>query len=133
MKTNVLLSLLMVAALAACGKKADAPAAPVEAAAPAPAPAPIAAPAMVAASPEVLAAGEKVYAATCAACHGAGVLGAPKLADKALWGPRIAKGKVALYTSAMDGVRLMPARGGNPALKDDELKSAVDFMVSKAL
>lgn len=139
MKTNVLLSLLMVAALAACGKKADVPAAPVEAAAPAPAPpaapapAPIAAPPMAAASPEVLAAGEKVYTATCAACHGAGVLGAPKLADKALWGPRMAKGKAALYTSAMDGVRMMPPRGGNPALKDDELKSAVDFMVSKAL
>ncbi len=137
MKTNTLLSLLMVVALAACSKKAEVPVAPAETpvvVAPAVVTPPaVAAPAMVAASPEVLAAGEKVYTATCSACHAAAVMGAPKLGDKASWGPRIAKGAPALYTSAMDGLKLMPAHGGNPALKDAELKAAVDFMVSKAL
>jgi cytochrome c5 len=136
MKTNALLSLLMVVALAACSKTVVTPAAPVEAPVVAPvvvAPAAVAAPAMTLASPEVLAVGEKVYTATCAACHTTAVMGAPKLGDKTLWGPRIAKGGPALYTSAMDGLKLMPARGGNPALKDDELKAAVDYMVSKAL
>ena len=128
MKTYMLLSLLMVAALAACGKKAEAPPPPV-----AVAPAPTTAPAPVAASPEVLAAGEKVYTGTCAACHAAAVMGAPKLGDKTAWTPRIAKGSPALYTSAMNGLKLMPANGGNPALKEAELKAAVDFMVSKAL
>jgi len=137
MKTNTLLSLLIVVALAACGQKAEtappaaaavpAPA-PVVAPAPAPAPAPVAA-----ASAADLVVGEKVYAATCAACHAAAVMGAPKLGDKPSWTPRVAKGVSVLYTSAQDGLKLMPSRGGNPALKDEELKAAVDYMVSKAL
>ena len=127
MKTNTLLSLLIVVALAACGQKTET-AAPPAVAAPAPAPTPVAA-----ASSADLAIGEKVYTATCAACHAAAVMGAPKLGDKPSWMPRLAKGVGVLYTSAQDGVKLMPPRGGNPALKDDELKAAVDFMVSKAM
>ncbi|MBA5686831.1 c-type cytochrome [Rugamonas apoptosis] len=76
--------------------------------------------------------GEKIYKATCLACHGAGVMGAPKFGDKAGWKPRVAKGQPALYKSAMDGVKMMPPRGGNPGLKDDEVKAAVDFMVAKS-
>lgn len=137
MKTNTLLSLMIVVALAACGQKPETVAppevvvAPAPVAAPAPAPAP-AAP-VAAASAADLAIGEKVYTATCAACHAAAVMGAPKLGDKPSWTPRMAKGVSALYTSSMDGLKLMPPRGGNPALKDDELKAAVDFMVSKAM
>ncbi|MES2019101.1 MAG: c-type cytochrome [Pseudomonadota bacterium] len=127
MKNATLLSLLIVVALTACGKKAEAPVPVVVV------PAPAAAPAMKAASAEVLAVGEKVYTATCAACHAAAVMGAPKIGDKTAWAPRMSKGAAALYTSASDGLKLMPARGGNPALKDEELKAAVDFMVSKAL
>lgn len=144
MKKNMLLSLLMVAALAACSKKEAPPAAPsapavvVEApvvAAPAatPATAPAAAPVVVAASAADLVIGEKVYGATCASCHGAAVLGAPKLGDKPSWTPRIAKGVDVLYKSAIEGLKMMPPRGGNAALKDDEVKAAVDYMVSKAM
>ena len=79
-----------------------------------------------------LAKGEKIYAGTCLACHGAGVLGAPKFGDKAAWAPRIATGKETLYTNALNGFKMMPARGGNAALKDDEIKAAVDYMLSKA-
>jgi cytochrome c5 len=79
-----------------------------------------------------LAKGEKVYTATCLACHGAGVMGAPKFGDKAAWAPRIAQGKDKLYTNALNGIRMMPPKGGNAALKDDELKAAVDYMISKA-
>jgi cytochrome c5 len=75
---------------------------------------------------------ETIYKATCMACHGAGVLGAPKFGDKAAWTPRAAKGKPALYTNAINGFKMMPPRGGNPALKDDELKAVVDYMLSKA-
>lgn len=144
MQKNTLLALLMVGALAACGQKTAAPqaAAPevtapavvVEAAAPAaPVAAPAAAAVVVAASAADLAIGEKIYGASCVSCHGAAVLGAPKLGDKPSWTPRIAKGVTTLYQSAIDGVKMMPPRGGNAALKDDELKAAVDFMVSKAL
>lgn len=135
MKTNTLLSLMIVVALAACGQKTETAAPPEVVAAPAPAPAPAAAPAPVvaAASAADLAIGEKVYTATCAACHAAAVMGAPKLGDKPSWTPRIAKGVSVLYTSSADGLKLMPARGGNAALKDEELKAAVDYMVSKAM
>ncbi|MYM91500.1 c-type cytochrome [Rugamonas sp. FT82W] len=75
---------------------------------------------------------EKIYKATCMACHGAGVLGAPKFGDKAAWGPRVAKGKPALYTNALNGFKMMPPRGGNPALKDDEVKAVVDYMIAKS-
>ena len=81
--------------------------------------------------------GEKVYKALCFSCHDMGIAGAPKLGDKTEWDPRIAKGMDALYTSALKGKndvpgKVMPAKGGNPALSDDEVKASVDFMVSKA-
>lgn len=79
-----------------------------------------------------LAKGEQVYNTSCVACHGAAVMGAPKLGDKAAWGPRIAKGKDVLYTSAIKGLNLMPPKGGNAGLKDEDLKAAVDFMISKS-
>lgn len=79
-----------------------------------------------------LALGEKTFNANCAACHGAGVLGAPKVGDKAAWAPRIAQGKDTLYTHALNGFKMMPPKGGNAALKDEEVKAVVDYMVSKA-
>lgn len=138
MKKYTLLSLLMVGALTACGQKAPAPevvaaAEPAVVVAPVVAAAPVAAPVVVAASAADLAIGEKVYGASCVSCHGAAVMGAPKLGDKPSWTPRIAKGVDALYKSSMEGLKMMPPRGGNAALKDEELKAAVDFMVSKAM
>ena len=139
MKTTPLLSLLIAAALsvAGCSQKTEtAPAVVVEApvAVVVPSPAPVAAAvAIVPASAEVLAAGEKVYTATCAACHTAAVMGAPKLGDPAAWAPRLAKGAAGLHATAIDGLKLMPPKGGNPALKDDEVKAAVDYMISKAM
>ncbi|MFM9437167.1 cytochrome c5, partial [Janthinobacterium sp. CG_23.3] len=85
-----------------------------------------------AASAAVLAKGEKIYGANCLSCHGAGVLGAPKFGDVAAWQPRTAKGMETLYNSALNGFKMMPPRGGNAVLKDDEMKAAVDYMVSAA-
>lgn len=73
--------------------------------------------------------GKKIYETGCVACHGSGVAGAPKAGDKAAWTPRIKTGKDALYTSAINGKNAMPAKGGNPALSDAEVKAAVDYMV----
>lgn len=73
--------------------------------------------------------GEKVYAANCASCHAAGVLGAPKAGDKAAWAPRVKQGKEVLYTHGLQGFKMMPPKGGNPGLKDDEVKAAIDFMI----
>ena len=146
MNVYTILPLVIAAALAGCGDKSSptsqttAPAvvtpaatAPDPTPAPAVAAAPTAAPAAKGPAPsaEVLATGEKIYTATCLACHGAGVLGAPKLGDKAMWAPRIAKGMDVLYANSIKGINTMPARGGNAALKDDEMNAAVDYMVSK--
>ena len=51
------------------------------------------------------------------------------------WMPRQAKGEEALYVSALRGIRkdggwTMPPRGGNPALSDIQIRSAVDFMLA---
>lgn len=129
--------------LAACGKSeapAPAPAPAPAAEAPAPAPAPAAAPAAEAPAAAPAAentAGKSVYGKTCAMCHAAGVAGAPKPGDKADWGPRIAQGKETLYKHALEGFNgskgQMPARGGNTALSDDEVKAAVDFMADQSM
>jgi cytochrome c5 len=76
--------------------------------------------------------GKAVFEATCKACHGSGVAGAPKFGDKAAWAPRIKTGLEALYTSALKGKNAMPAKGGNASLADADVKAAVQYMVSKA-
>ena len=73
-----------------------------------------------------------MYKQTCVTCHAAGVAGAPKLGDKAAWTPRIAKGMEALYATALKGKGAMPAKGGNPALADADVKAAINYMVSQA-
>ena len=93
------------------------------------APAPAAAPAKTA---DAGASGKATFESVCTVCHGTGVAGAPKFADKAAWAPRIATGKEALYTSALKGKNAMPPKGGNPALADDAVKAAVDYMVAAA-
>ncbi len=76
--------------------------------------------------------GEEVYNGACVACHGAGIAGAPKTGDKALWAPRIAQGVNVLYEHAIKGFKGMPAKGGQVALSDDEVKAGVDYQVAKA-
>jgi cytochrome c5 len=114
----------------AAATPAAAAAAPVVAPAPAAAPAPVTA----AAAPKLAAdAGKNVFNASCVACHGAGIAGAPKLADKAAWAPRIKQGEAVLYDHAIKGFQgkagMMPPKGGSTA-SDDEVKAAVDYMVS---
>jgi c(7)-type cytochrome triheme protein len=113
----------------AASKPAVASAAPVAAAAAAPAPA--ARPA-VAAAPAAAGKGQGVYQSACMACHGSGVAGAPKLGDAAAWGPRIKAGTAGLYTSALKGKGAMPAKGGQAALADADVRAAVDYMVAQS-
>ena len=73
--------------------------------------------------------GEQVYQQVCASCHAAGVLNAPKPGDAAAWEPRLAKGIDAMYTSAINGIGAMPAKGGRADMSDDAIKAAVDHLV----
>lgn len=72
-----------------------------------------------------------IVTATCASCHGTGLLNSPKIGDKEAWNSRIqANGDLSgLVKSAIVGKGAMPARGGNPALSDAEVKAAVEFMM----
>ena len=76
--------------------------------------------------------GKATYDSVCSVCHATGVAGAPKFGDKAAWAPRIKQGKDQLHASALKGKGAMPAKGGNPALSDDAVKAAVDYMANAA-
>jgi len=77
----------------------------------------------------VPATGEQAFAQVCTACHSTGINGAPKMGDRAAWAPRIAQGKEALYTHAIEGKGNMPARGGT-TWPDAAIRMTVDYMVS---
>jgi cytochrome c5 len=81
--------------------------------------------------PHVDKSGEAVVTAVCSACHGSGALGSPKIGDKAAWGPRIAQGYETLIKHATEGIRQMPARGGNPDLTNGEIANAVAYMANQ--
>jgi cytochrome c5 len=93
--------------------------------------APAAAPAAAAPAEEL--GGEEVFNMACMACHGAGVAGAPKMGDKAAWGPRIAQGAETLHKHAIEGFQgsagFMPPKGGRADLSDKSIINAVDYMV----
>lgn len=74
--------------------------------------------------------GEEVVKAVCSMCHAAGLMNAPKIGDKGQWQPRIAQGYETLVKHAIEGIRTMPARGGNPSLTDGEVASAVANMAN---
>ena len=104
---------------------------PTQAAAPAAMPVAVAAPsAVVSATPAGgdAAKGKSIYDASCAACHGAGVAGAPKPGDKTAWAPRLKSGKDAMVASVIKGKGAMPPKGGNAALADADIKAAVDYL-----
>lgn len=102
----------------------------------------ISAPAFAADFPEFagepLKRGRAVWLGTCEACHANPDSDAPQVRDAGAWRPRVAKGREALYASALGGFKgpsgtEMPARGGNKGLSDAEVRAAVDYMVRIAV
>ena len=79
-------------------------------------------------APRVEKTGEQVTTEVCAACHASGALGAPKIGNNGDWGPRIKQGFDTMVKNAINGIRQMPPRGGNPDLSDTEVARAVAFM-----
>src|SRR6267142_1487421 len=78
--------------------------------------------------------GEAVVKARCSLCHEGGAGGAPKIGNRIDWEPRAARGRLALYEVALKGkpnTAMMP-RGGFRDLSNDEVMSAVDYMVARA-
>ncbi|NUT15917.1 MAG: cytochrome c5 family protein, partial [Cupriavidus sp.] len=91
------------------------------------------APAAAAAAPAAASAevGKKVYEQVCAACHAAGVAGAPKFGDKAAWAPRLKEGMDAVHNFALKGKGVMPPKGGY-AGPDADVIAAADYMANAA-
>jgi cytochrome c5 len=76
--------------------------------------------------------GEKIYKQACAACHIAGVAGAPKFGDKTAWAPRIATGMDAMVAAVISGKGIMPPKGGAAGASDADLRAATQYMVNAA-
>ena len=79
--------------------------------------------------------GSVVFNNLCTGCHTSGAGGAPTL-DKSHWAARIPEGKDTLYKHAIEGYHgpdggVMPPKGGNPALTDDQVKATVDWMLGQ--
>jgi cytochrome c5 len=87
-------------------------------------------------APKVFLTGAEVFGQVCKTCHEAGLAGAPKVGDRALWAPRIAQGQAVLFKHALEGFQgksgMMPAKGGNPNLSDFEVERAVVYMANLA-
>lgn len=77
--------------------------------------------------------GAEVVTKVCSACHQSGMLGAPKIGDKAEWSKRekAAGGVDGLVKIAIKGLNSMPPRGGDADLSDAEIKAAIEDMLSK--
>ncbi|NNJ95994.1 MAG: cytochrome c5 family protein [Gammaproteobacteria bacterium] len=78
--------------------------------------------------------GRELWLENCETCHGCGIADAPIPMQPGEWRFRLAKGKTVLYRHAIEGFigpdySMMPARGGNDALTDEQVKLAVDYIV----
>ncbi len=75
--------------------------------------------------------GMNIVKSNCKVCHGQGINGAPIIGNKKMWGPRIEQGIDTLVSHAMNGYGLMPAKGGNDALTETEIRLAIGYMMSQ--
>ncbi len=81
-----------------------------------------------------LAVGKSIYETNCAGCHDSDVAGAPKPGDKADWKNRMQQGHDIMAKKAIQGIEgkkgVMPPKGGNDVLTDEEVTAAVNYMIS---
>jgi len=73
--------------------------------------------------------GEEVYNGLCMTCHSAGVAGAPITGSDQMAQRLSEKGMDTLVANAINGINVMPPRGGNPGLSDEQIRAAVEFML----
>lgn len=78
--------------------------------------------------------GRELWLQNCESCHGYGIADAPVPMNPEEWKFRLSKGEQVLYENAINGYigpdySMMPARGGNENLGDEEVRLAVDYMV----
>lgn len=73
--------------------------------------------------------GEQIYNQACVACHATGVLEAPIKGSAEDWEPRLAQGMDVVLEHSINGLNAMPPRGTCMNCSDEELLSAIEFML----
>src|SRR5690625_1845189 len=76
--------------------------------------------------------GEQIVQSVCTACHGSGVMDAPKIGDQAAWEERMQEGLDTVVDYAINGIRAMPPRGGDSSLSDEQVRDAVVLMLEES-
>jgi cytochrome c5 len=73
--------------------------------------------------------GAEVYGGLCKTCHDTGVAEAP-IPGSELMAARVSeRGLDGMVQNVLNGLNAMPPRGGNPALTDEQIQAAVEFML----
>jgi len=75
--------------------------------------------------------GEQVYS-KCQSCHDSGIMEAPKFGSLEDWAPRIERGIDDLLMVAIAGKGGMPPKGTCMDCSDNELRSAIQYMIDSA-
>lgn len=73
--------------------------------------------------------GEAIVNASCKACHASGINGAPILGNRKMWEKRKQQDLDTLVSHAANGFGLMPAKGGNESLTEEQLRQAIKYML----
>ena len=73
--------------------------------------------------------GETVYNLGCAACHTAGLAGAPMFANVSQWQGRVEKGLETLVNNSYNGYNAMPAKGLCMDCTREEIQNSVQYML----
>jgi cytochrome c5 len=76
--------------------------------------------------------GEDVFDVVCAGCHFAGAERAPRIGDREAWAIRAKQGLATLTNHALNGIRDMPAHGGDASLSDLMIRRAIVYMVNQS-
>ena len=75
--------------------------------------------------------GEVIFNKNCKVCHAQGLNGAPILGNQAMWAERKKQSLEVLVQHASEGFGLMPAKGGNTDLTQEQITQAIEYMLSK--
>ena len=81
--------------------------------------------------------GRSIWLGTCENCHAYGIADSPNPLKPKDWEKRLEQDASVLHTHAIEGFfgpddAMMPPKGGNDALTDEEVKAAVDYMTTLA-
>lgn len=78
--------------------------------------------------------GRQVYLKACITCHQDGKMTAPLIGDGPGWFSRLkSQGLEALYKHAIEGFNSMPYRGACVTCSDNDIISAVDYLLNRSL